>query len=856
MTLAAGARLGPYEILSPLGAGGMGEVYRARDTRLGRDVAVKVLPAHLSTDPERRERFEREAKAVSSLSHPHVCALHDVGREGDVDYLVMELLEGETLQDRLARGALPTEQVLRYGAEIGDALDAAHRKGIVHRDLKPGNVMLTKTGVKLLDFGLARAAESAASPSGLTALPTVAGNLTQEGTILGTFQYMAPEQLEGKPADGRTDIFALGAVLYEMATGRKAFSGQSQASLIAAILEREPAPVSSIQPMTPPALERAIRSCLAKDPEDRWQSAKDVASELRWIGQASSQPGTPAPALPSRARRERLWMAVAGVAVGVSAVLAWASARARPSPATAALRFSVAAPGNARIENTVAVSPDGTQIAFVATDLAGGEARLWVRATNSQASRPLAGTDGARFPFWAPDGRSIAFFANGKLERAPLAGDLPQVLCDVADSRGGTWGSRGDILFALNANEGIYRVSENGGPVTRVTTLDPALGESSHRWPTFLPDGRRFLALVLSYQDERQGLCLFSLDGAPPRFLTPANSSPGVVPGFLLWGSPALQAQAFDERSGSLVGAPTPIADGVARSAVFSGLSYFSASQTGLLVYRPGGQPATQLIWFDRDGKPIAAVGDVGNWSEPALSPDGSRVAAAKPDVDHGNVADLWILNLDRGAWSRLTFDPGDEVTAVWSRDGKDVFSSTDKGITRFSASSGTSEVLLDARKDLLWLDDASPDGRTLLYERTDPKSKWDLWMLDLATRKPRPFLVTPANESHSIYSPDGRFVAYVSDESGRAEIYVQPADGSPGRWQISTAGGDQPRGRAEEPSSSSSHRAGCSWRPRCPRKRALSLGRPCDSSPPASRKPASRAIATATSWPTAGDDS
>jgi len=546
--------------------------------------------------------------------------------------------------------------------------------------------------------------------------------------------------------------------------------------------------------MTPPALERAIRSCLAKDPEDRWQSAKDAASELRWIGQASSQPGTPAPALPSRARRERLWMAVAGVAVGVSAVLAWAASGARPTPATAALHFSVTAPANARIENTVAVSPDGKQIVFVATDAAGGEARLWIRATNSQASRPMEGTEGARFPFWAPDGRAVAFFANGKLKSAPLSGGAPRPLCDVPDSRGGAWGSRGDILFSLNANDAIYRVSENGGPVTRVTTLDTARGETTHRWPAFLSDGRRFVALSLSSRDETQGLSLFSLDGAPPRFLIHTYSSAAVVPGFLLWGSPALQAQPFDESSGTLVGAPAPVADGIGRSANFNGLSCFSVSQTGLLVYRPGGMEATQLSWFDRDGKPIAAAGDVGNWSEPALSPDGTRVAAAKMDADHGNVSDLWLLNLDRGAWSRLTFDPGDELTAVWSRDGKDVFSSTDKGITRFSAGSGTPEMLLEAGKDLLWLDDTSPDGRTLLYERVDPKSKWDLWMLDLATRKPRPFLVTPANESHSTYSPDGRFVAYVSDESGRAEIYVQPADGSPGRWQISTAGGDQPQ--------------------------------------------------------------
>jgi Tol biopolymer transport system component len=772
----------------------MGEVYRAKDTRLGREVAVKVLPSHLSKDPERRERFEREAKAISSLSHPHICALHDVGREGDADYLVMELLEGDTLQDRLARGALAPEQVMRYGAEIGDALDAAHRRGLVHRDLKPGNIMLTSSGVKVLDFGLARGfpspGGSGVAGDGLSALPTAGGNLTQEGTILGTFQYMAPEQLEGKPADARTDIFALGAVLYEMATGKKAFSGQSQASLIAAILEKEPSPVSSIQPMTPPALERAIRSCLAKDPEDRWQNSRDLAAELRWIAQAGSQAGAPAVAVLKRRTRERVWMVVAALALVAAGAFVWLALRPRAAQGPV-LRFSMTPPANTRIENNVAVSPDGKLITFVAIEPT-GVARLWLRPTDSLGARPVEGTEGAGLPFWSPDSRFIAFFANGKLKKAAASGTTPQVLCDAPYAAGGSWGSKGDIVFTPKANDAIYRVSESGGEVTRVTSLDSTRGDISHRWPVFLPDGRRFLVLMIGTKPEANGIYVRSLDGDPPRILSTSQSAPVLAPGYLLFGGPTLMAQAFDDQQATLSGAPAIVADGIGGSPTFTG-AYYSVSRTGLLVYRPG-TTLSRMTWFDRQGKSLGAVGEAGNWTEPFFSPDGSRLVAAQADRER-DTDDLWILQLDRGAWSRLTFDPGDENSALWSPDGKSIAYSSARGLTRISASgAGSPELLHELPKGVFaWLDDWSPDGRSILFERVDPKTKWDLWILDVAERKVRPFLVTPSNESHAAFSPDGRFVAYVSDETGRAEVYAQPADGSGGRWQISNAGGDQP---------------------------------------------------------------
>src|SRR5215468_4407566 len=447
MPLSTGARLGPYELLAPLGAGGMGEVYRARDTRLERTVAVKVLPSHLSASAEVRQRFEREARTISQLSHPHICALYDVGNQDGVEYLVMEFLEGETLAERLLKGPLPADQTLRYGIEIADALDKAHRQGIVHRDLKPGNVMLTKSGIKLLDFGLARYAPTGAGASSVSVLPTQAGtNLTEKGTVLGTFQYMAPEQLEGKEADARTDIFALGTVLYEMATGKKAFSGPSQATLIAAIIGSEPPPISTVQPMVAPALDRVVKACLAKDPEDRWQTAHDVRLQLQWILEGGSQAGVAAPVVARRRTRERLAWGLFAAAALAAAFFAAGYLRRAPKPGRA-VRTSVILPEK-RFLNFLAVSPDGAQLAFVA-GTPGGKRQIWLRSLDSLTAQPLASTENSDFPFWSPDGKFLAFFADGKLKKVEAAGGPAVILCDAApNGLGGTWSREGVILFA------------------------------------------------------------------------------------------------------------------------------------------------------------------------------------------------------------------------------------------------------------------------------------------------------------------------------------------------------------------------------------------------------------------------
>jgi hypothetical protein len=488
--------LGPYEIVSPLGAGGMGEVYRARDTRLERTVAIKVLPSHLSSSPESRQRFEREAKTISQLSHPHICALHDVGREGDVEYLVMEYLEGETLAERLLKGPLPLEQTLRYGVQIADALDKAHRQGIVHRDLKPSNVMLTKTGVKLLDFGLAKAVAPESQRSSLTALPTQHA-LTQEGAILGTFQYMAPEQLEGREADARTDIFALGAVLYEMATGRKAFSGGTQASLISSILRDDPAPISQVQPTSPPAFDRIVRTCVAKDPEDRWQSAGDVGKELRWIAEGS-EVGVAA-ALPGR-RIRRDWIAwsVAGLLLTAVVFLGNEVRRLARASGVPAVHSFLVPPEKTSFRLTgddsapIVLSPDGRSTAF------GAGGKLWVGSLATGGVRALAGTDGGTFPFWSPDSRFIGFFSDGKLRIVEASGGPVRAIADAPNARGGAWSSRGVIVFAPNFRLGLSRVAVSGGPATPFTRLEEGR-HTTHRWPSFLPDGRHVLYLAANH---------------------------------------------------------------------------------------------------------------------------------------------------------------------------------------------------------------------------------------------------------------------------------------------------------------------------------------------------------------------
>ena len=602
MTLPAGSRLGPYEILSAVGAGGMGEVYKARDVRLDRTVAVKVLPASLSENPAFRQRFEREAKAISQLSHPHICTVHDVGNEDGVEYLVMEFLEGETLADRIARGPLPLDQVLRYGIEIADALEKAHRHGVVHRDLKPGNVMLTKSGVKLVDFGLAKLdlpAPGSVAASLSDVLTQGDMNLSAQGTIVGTLHYMSPEQLEGGEADGRTDIFGLGLLLFEMTTGKKAFTGKSPASLMAAILHTEPEPISSFQPTVPPALDRIVRTCLAKDPNDRFQTAHDVRLQLQWIVEGGSGVGLPAPVAAKRKSREKLAWALVPVAALAAAAATLLVIRLT-SEAPRIVRSSLLSPEKSSFAfdfGPMALSPDGRRVAFVANS--SGINRLWVQPLSGVSAQPLAGTDGASNPFWSPDSRFLGFFANRKLNKIEASGGPPQTLADASLGRGGSWNRDGVILFVPNSRDVVHRVSASGGSPSPVTKLDAGASEVSHRWPVFLPDGRRFLYLAQNGRGigEKNAIYAASLDGGERKLLFNANTNVAyTAPGHLLfYRERTLLARPFDPKSLRFTDEAFPVAEDVKYFATFA-QAVFAVSDHGLLAYQTGeaeGRPSS-----------------------------------------------------------------------------------------------------------------------------------------------------------------------------------------------------------------------------------------------------------------------
>jgi eukaryotic-like serine/threonine-protein kinase len=815
MSLASGARLGPYEILSPLGAGGMGEVYKARDTRLDRTVAIKVLPAAWTANPERRLRFEREAKAVSSLNHPNICALYDIGQQDGIDYLVMEHLEGETLATRLVRGPLAADQLWRCAIEIAGALDQAHRHGVVHRDLKPANVMLTKSGAKLLDFGLAKMQEKSAVPAA-TALATRTQALTTEGTLVGTFQYMAPEQLEGKEADVRSDIFAFGAVLYEMATGRKAFDGKSQASVIASILAAEPPAISALQPTTPPAIDHVVRTCLAKDPDERGQSMHDVLLELKWASGSISQTGVPAPALPRRVNRERLrWISAVAVLFLTALSLAAVLLR-RSAPEALPVRFSVYPPekvsfGPWTVAGPVLVSPDGRHLAFIGAGANGNE--LWVRALDSFTPQLLPGTKGAYYPFWSPDSRYLAFFADGKLKKIPVTGGPPQTLCEAVDGRGGAWAagksSEGVIIFAPAPQSGIFRVPAGGGEAVAITRIDTAHHEASHRFPEFLPDGRHFLFVVT--QENMEDTAIFIGDTEAPgdgrnvrKLIANSSRVSYAPPGYLLFiRENTLLAQPFDAARVAFAGEPSALAEHISGGG-FRNTADFSVSRTGVLAWRNEAKDeARHLYWVDRHGKQLPDLDFKGPYTIPMLSPDGKRVAM----TTNSGALSVWLMDLARGAVSRFTFANGLQTMPVWSPDGSRIaFSSAVHAHNdlywKDANGLGKEEPLLETSYTK-WPTDWSRDGRFILYEEVDPKTKSDLWVLPLfGDHKPVVFLKTPFKEQQAVFSPDGHWIAYSSDESGRSEVYVQPfswgASAAGSKWQISTGGGDLPAWRRD----------------------------------------------------------
>ena len=796
--LAAGTTLGPYKILAPIGAGGMGEVYRAHDTRLGRDVAIKVLSPHLAATPEVRARFEREARTISQLNHPHICTLFDVGRADGTDYLVMELLEGETLARRLEKGPLPAAEVVTLGAQIADALDRAHRAGIVHRDLKPGNVMLTKSGAKLMDFGLARVAGLATAPGALAESPTLSRPLTAEGSIVGTFQYMAPEQLEGNEADARADIWALGCVLYEMVTGQRAFGGKSQASLISAIMKDKPRPIAELSPLSPPALERLVWQCLAKDPDERWQSAGDLARELQWIAEGGSRAGVPAAVAARRRSRERLaWMlAVASAAVALTALGLLVSRRSEPPRV---VRFDVHPPkGTTRI-SWPRVSPDGRTLAFLAYDSTGTQ-RLWVRPVDAVEAHPLEGVQGSARPFWSPDSRYLAFISDGKLRKVPVAGGPAIHICDAPGGADGTWGKRDWILFDGTVGDSIRGVPASGGVPEAITFIDRTGNELGHAWPSFLPDGRHFL-FVASMAGGADIIRVGALDSRDSRAIgTTESRAEYALPGHLIYvNGGTLVAQPFDAGSARTTGDPVPLAENVGGWA-----GDFSVSSAGLLAYRStGSQGQARLVWVARDGHILEGAAPPGFYEDVVLSPDETRVALSIA-TEQPATRDIWVRDLARGVSSRLTFGPESEFAPAWSPDGNRLAfcKFLSDGVHPYvKAASGVgAEDSLPHTPDsneapYQW----SGAANTIVLAHSRWNADWDIWVMPADGRQaPRPFLHSPFDERAGQLSPDGRWLAYSSNESGQFEVYVVPYPEPRGKWQISTAGGDTPQWRAD----------------------------------------------------------
>jgi serine/threonine protein kinase/Tol biopolymer transport system component len=802
MPILSGRRLGPYEILNAIGAGGMGEVYRARDTRLDRIVAIKVLPTHLADRSELRERFEREAKTIGSLNHPHICVLHDIGQQDGVDYLVMEYLEGETLAHRLMKGPLPLEQALQYAIEIADALDKAHRKGITHRDLKPGNIMLTKTGTKLLDFGLAKLKQEAApAKMQLSQLPTANDPLTAQGAIIGTLQYMSPEQLEGKEVDARTDIFAFGAVVYEMATGKRAFEGKSQASLIAAILEREPSPMSSLQPMTPPALDRIVKKCLAKEREDRWQSTKDLMDELIWIAGGGSQAESATLAFPkqiSRLRKPSIFLnlitALLGAAIG--GLLVWAL---KPTLRQDVIRTVVALPPGDRLAAyelpTVAISPDGNWLAYVA--VRGSIQQLFLRAMDSLEVKPLPNTEGADTPFFSPDSRWLGFFADGKVKKIAVTGGAAVTLGgNLSFARGGTWSGHGTILFEPTANATVLQeISDGGGASRGITHFEK--GEATHRWPELLPDGRSLLFVVGASTGNwaNSQIVAQSLQSGERRDLIHGGSSPRYASsGHLLYAqAETLMAVPFDAERLQLMGTAVPVLESVLQSAN-TGAAQFSLSRTGSLVYVPGGvgPRSRKLVWVSRGGAEQPVTAPSYAYLNPRISPDGLRMSVTIDDKD----TQVWVYDLARGTSRRFSFGGNDNLYGLWTLDGEKLIDSSNRqGVPNlfWQSADGSGDVeRLTTSEDAQYPASFSRDGKLLAFTDANPTTGFDIWIVRFGDHKAEPFIQTTHNECAPAFSPDGHWLAYTSDESGRNEVYVQAYPGPGGKYQISTEGGTE----------------------------------------------------------------
>lgn len=782
MPLSPGARLGPYEIVSALGAGGMGQVWKARDTRLDRIVAIKTSSAEFS------ERFAREARAIAALNDPHICTLHDVGP----DYLVMEYVEGKEI-----KGPLPLDQVLKLAIQLAGALEVAHRKGITHRDLKPANILMTKSGVKVLDFGLARIEPT---PEALAADETRA-SLTQEGSIVGTLSYMAPEQLQGKSTDVRADIFSFGCVLYEMLTGKRAFDGATSALVMAAILDREPPPAAEI---APPALDWVLRRCLAKDPDERWQSARDLRAALEWVSQ-----GRPEGTSESKTGHDkRMWMAATAVAAAAAVALAALLFREKPAEAPVT-RLSIAPPDGNRFDRGTppAVSPDGRQTVYAASS-DDGRSQLWLRPLDSLTAVPLAGTEGAIYPFWSPDSQSVGFFASGKLKRMNVSGGPATTLADASEGRGGTWSSQGVIVFAPTIYSGLYQVAASGGVVSRATRFGP--GTPPQKFPSFLPDGRHFLYLMGAGGPDQRTIRIGSLDSQSedPTLLSGADSSAMYAQGHLLFArGTTLVARRFDAQRLAFTGDEVPVAEHLLTSGIPLQSWVFCASANGVLAYQSSGVSTWQLTWLNRAGQRLNVVGDPGDLGQVRVSPNG-RTAAVNVGDASGSNSDIWLYDLSRGLRTRFTFDPAPQIAPVWSPDGSVIaFASNKRGrfdLYRKSADGARNEELLYADNLLKSPTSFSPDSASLAYwVHGDPQTGNDIWILPdplgpPGASTPYPFMRTEFNEEAPQFSPDGHWIAYDSNESGRYEVYIAPFPGPGAKRQVSTAGGTMSRWRAD----------------------------------------------------------
>ncbi len=791
-----GRRVGGYDVHARIGAGGMGEVYRARDTKLGRDVAIKILPPRFTSDPDRLARFEREARMLASLNHPHIGAIYGLEDADGVRALVLELVDGETLADRIARGPIPLHDTLALARQIADALEAAHEKGIVHRDLKPANIKITPEGVvKVLDFGLAKAASGDTASADLTQSPTMTVGGTREGVILGTAAYMSPEQAKGRPADKRADVWAFGIVLYEMLTGRPAFAGDTLADVIAKVIEREP-DWSALSASTPVRLRELLRRCVRKDPKTRLQAVGDARVQIdELIGGATDEAAAVATQPRVQPSTSRAWMVVAALSLAMAAALA--------VPATLYLRRGASEPLLSRFEIhtpptsdsvSFALSADGRQLAFVAT--AEGTSRLWVRPIDQVTAQPLPGTEGASYPFWSPDGRAIGFFADGKLKRIDLGSNVAQILADARNGRGGTENPDGVVVFAPDGGGGLMRVLPGGTPVP---ATHPALGRGTHRWPQFLPDGRHFLFYGSTGQVGSAGIYVGTLDGGDPtRVLTVDTAVVYAPPGVLLWvNDGVLVAQRFDPARVAVSGEPIPVAHGVGiDEGIFRGA--FAVSSSGVLAHRASRGERRQLTWVNRAGVPLGTVGrpDENGLSGAELAPDGKRVAVMR--TEQGNT-DVWLIDTGRDFSRRFTLHPGNDGGPLWSSDGmRVVFGSGRNGpvnlFEKAADGAGEDRTLLTTEEPKLALD-WSRDGQWLLYNVRHPKTGLDIWAAQMARDGKRiPVRETTFDETAGQFSPDGRWVAYQSNESKPAQIYIQPFSEPGGPRQVTTAGGTQPR--------------------------------------------------------------